>query len=119
VFCRVTHVQAPEGRVHEGLKLWRDNVLPVMQARTGFRGALSLADLDSGRALSISFWEGEDAMREEAAYHERAIEHFGEFFANASEPENMQLHLFTGEIFNGTYAADDAGGDIAAPSAGR
>ena len=78
--------------------------------RDGFKGALSLADFDSGKALLISFWEGEEAAREEAEYHEQAIQHFGEFLSgNAPEPENMQLHLFAGEIFNGTYAADHAG----------
>jgi len=119
MFCRVTHVQAPEGRVQQGLELWQDNVLPTMEARAGFKGALSLADFDSGKALLISFWEGEDAAREEAEYHEQAIRHFGEFFANAPDPEDMQLHLFAREIFNGTYAADGAGGDIAAPPAER
>ena len=28
MFCRVTHVQAPEGRVQEGLNLWYENILP-------------------------------------------------------------------------------------------
>ncbi len=96
-----------------------ERVLPIMKAREGFRGALSLADFDTGRALSISFWEGEGAAREEAKNHERAIEHFGEFFENAPEPEDMQLHLFTGEIFNGAYSAGDAGEDIATPPAER
>ncbi len=119
MFCRVTHVQAPAGRVHEGLELWRENVLPTMQAREGFKGALSLADFDTGKALLISLWEGEDAAQEEAEYHEQAIQRFGEFFANAPEPENMQLHLLAGEIFNGAYAADDAGEGIATPPAER
>jgi hypothetical protein len=111
VFCRVTHVQAPEGRVQEGLKLWYENVLPVTMAREGFKGALSLVDADSGKALSITFWEGEDELLSstEAEYHKRAIERFGEFFTDAHEPENFKLHLFTGDIFNGTFASDEAG----------
>jgi hypothetical protein len=115
VFCRVTHVQAPEGRVHEGLKLWYDNVLPVTKAREGFKGALSLVDYDSGKALSITFWEGEDELLSstEAEYHKRAIERFGEFFENAHEPENFQLNLFTGDIFNGTYSVDETGERVA------
>jgi hypothetical protein len=115
VFCRVTHVQAPEGRVHEGLKLWYDNVLPVTKAREGFKGALSLVDVNTGKALSITFWEGEEDLlaSTEAEYHKRAIERFGEFFEDAHEPENFQLHLFTGEIFNGTFAADALGEDVA------
>ena len=115
MFCRVTHVQAPEGRVQEGLKLWYDNILPVTKAREGFKGALSLVDPETGKALSITFWEGEDELLSstEAEYHKRAIERFGEFFERAHEPENFHLHLFTGDIFNGTFSADEAGERVA------
>jgi hypothetical protein len=111
----VTYVQAPEGRVHEGLRLWYDNVLPVTKAREGFKGALSLVDHDSGKALSITFWEGESEMlaSTEAEYHKQAVERFGEFFTNAHDPENFQLHLFTGDIFSGSYSVDDAGDRVA------
>src|SRR5205807_9244403 len=115
LFCRVTHVQAPEGRVNDGLKLWYDNVLPVTKSREGFKGALSLVDPDSGKALSITFWEGESEMlaSTEAEYHKQAVARFGEFFENAHDPENFQLHLFTGPIFSGTFAADESGERVA------
>ena len=97
--------------MHEGLKLWYDNVLPVTKARDGFKGALSLVDYESGKALSITFWEGsEDLLAStEAEYHKKAIERFGDFFENAHEPENFQLNLFTGDIFNGDFSSDEAG----------
>ena len=115
MFCRVTHVQAPEGRVQEGLRLWYENVLPVTKGREGFQGALSLVDVDSGKALSITFWEGEESLlaSTEAEYHKQAIQRFGEFFENAHEPENFQLHLFTGPIFSGTFSADEFGEKVA------
>lgn len=115
MFCRVTHVQAPEGRVHEGLKLWYDNVLPVTKAREGFKGALSMVDFESGKALSVTFWEGETEMlaSTEAEYHKQAMKRFGEFFENAHEPENFSMHLYTGDIFNGTFAADESAEQVA------
>ena len=115
MFCRVTHVQSPEGRVHEGLKLWYDNVLPVTKAREGFKGALSLVDYESGKALSITFWEGSEDLiaSTEAEYHKKAVERFGDFFENAHEPENFQLNLFAGDIFNGTFSMDESGEQVA------
>jgi hypothetical protein len=115
MFCRVTYVQAPEGRVEEGLRLWYENVLPVTKAREGFKGALSMVDRESGKALSITFWEGETAMLEstEAEYHKEAIKRFGEFFENAHDPENFELNLYTGDIFNGTYSVDETGSKVA------
>lgn len=114
MFCRVTHVQAPEGRVEDGLAMWYENVLPVTKARDGFKGALSLVDRKSGKALSITFWEGEESMLEstEAEYHKQAVKRYGEFFENAHDPENFELHLYTGAIFSGSYSEDEAGAKV-------
>jgi hypothetical protein len=108
-------VQAPEGRVKDGLKLWYDNILPVTKAREGFQGAISMVDVESGKALSITFWEGEDSMiaSTEAEYHKQAVARFGEFFENAHEPENFQMHMFTGPMFSRTYSTDEAGARVA------
>jgi hypothetical protein len=111
VFCRVTYAQAPAGQTEKGLNLWYDKILPITMAREGFKGALSMVDRESGKALSVTFWEGEESMlaSTEAEYHKQAIARFGEFFENAHEPENYELHLFIGDVFNGTYAVDEAG----------
>jgi hypothetical protein len=68
-------------------------------------------DYESGRALSITFWEGEDELisSTEAEYHKQAIKRFGEFFEGAHEPENFKLNLYTGDIFNGDFTSDAAG----------
>jgi hypothetical protein len=108
-------VQAPEGRVQDGLNLWYENILPVTKGREGFQGALSLVDFETGRALSITFWEGEESLlaSTEAEYHKKAVARFGEFFENAHEPENYQLHMFTGPIFQGTFSIDESGERVA------
>ena len=49
----------------------------------------------------------------EAEYHKKAVERFGEFFENAHEPENYTLHMYTGPIYSGTYAIDEAGERVA------
>lgn len=115
MFCRVTHVQAPEGRVKDGLKLWYDNILPVTKARDGFQGAISMVDFESGKALSITFWEGEESMlaSTEAEYHKKAVARFGEFFENAHEPENFQMHMYTGPMFAEAFAVDEVGKQVA------
>ncbi|HEY1357685.1 MAG TPA: antibiotic biosynthesis monooxygenase [Thermoleophilaceae bacterium] len=115
MFCRVTHVQAPEGKVEEGLKLWYDNILPVTKAREGFQGAISMVDLESGKALSITLWEGEEDLiaSTEAEYHKKAVERFGEYFEDAHDPENFTMNMFTGPIFKETFSMDEAGKKVA------
>jgi hypothetical protein len=115
MFCRVTHVQAPEGKVQEGLNLWYENILPITKSREGFMGAISMVDFDSGKALSITLWEGEEDLlaSTEAEYHKKAVERFGEFFENAHEPENFTMHMYTGPVFTETYSIDEAGKKVA------
>ena len=115
MFCRVTHVQAPEGKVREGLQLWYENILPITKARHGFRGAISMVDFESGKALSITFWEGEEDLiaSTEAEYHRQAVARFGEFFEEAHEPENFHMHMFTGPMFKETFSTDEAGRKVA------
>lgn len=100
MFARVTYVQAPEGKVEEGLTKWRENVLPVTMARDGFRGVLSMVDRESGKALSITFWDmSEDLFAStEAEYHLQAVARFGEFFAGAHEPENFEVYFQGGPM---------------------
>jgi hypothetical protein len=105
VFCRVTHVHAPASasRVHEGLKIWYDNVLPVTKARDGFRVAISMVDLETGKALSITFWEGEDDLiaSTEADYHKQAIKRCGEFFESAHDPETSRCACSRADVRRG------------------
>lgn len=100
MFARVTYVQAPEGRVEEGLQLWRDNVLPVTMAREGFKGVISMVDKEAGKALSITFWDlAEDLFEStEAEYHKQAVARFSEFFENAHDPENFEVYFQDGPM---------------------
>jgi hypothetical protein len=104
VFARVTYVQAPEGEgeIARGLKLWYQNVLPTTSAREGFRGVLSLVDHSTGKALSVTLWEGDEQMiaSTEAEYHNQALERFGEFFPDSvHDPENYEVNLYMGPIY--------------------
>jgi hypothetical protein len=103
VFARVTYVQAPEGegKIEEGLKLWYQNVLPTTSAREGFQGVLSLVDHKTGKALSVTLWEGDEQLisSTEAEYHLQALERFGEFFEGVHDPEDYEVNLYLGDIY--------------------
>ncbi|HEX6208639.1 MAG TPA: hypothetical protein VF058_09835 [Actinomycetota bacterium] len=53
----------------EGARNARENVAPALRELEGFAGLLILGDRSSGRSMSVTFWETEDALRssEEAA----------------------------------------------------
>ena len=106
MFARVTYVQAPEGKVEEGLNLWRKNVLPVTMAREGFTGTISMIDRTTGKALSLTLWDLEEDLvaSTEAEYHLQAVAKFSEFFQGAHEPENFEVYFFGGPVFDDELA---------------
>jgi hypothetical protein len=74
MFARVTTLSGPA----QSLDLLRTTVdqqiLPAVRGISGFRGLLSLADPTSGKGVTISLWESEEAMKlaEETANRLRA-----------------------------------------------
>lgn len=55
--------------VEQLLKVMRENVLPAAQQMNGYKGVLTLGDRVSGKGVSLTFWETQEAMKasEEAA----------------------------------------------------
>jgi heme-degrading monooxygenase HmoA len=60
--------------IEEITRRTRETVLPIVRRMGGYKGVLSLLDRHSGKALSITLWEDEEAMvaSEEAAHQTRA-----------------------------------------------
>jgi heme-degrading monooxygenase HmoA len=63
VFARVSTYQGDPAQIDEGLNFARENVLPRIQQVDGFEGVFYLVDRQSGKALSMTLWESEEAMR--------------------------------------------------------
>jgi len=53
---------SPE-HIDESLRQAREVVLPQAKQDQGFKGMIALGDRRSGKALGITFWESEEAMR--------------------------------------------------------
>ncbi len=66
MFARVTTFSGSPDRLEEGLRLFRENVMPWMREVTGFRGFIALLDREEERSLGITFWANEEAARDPA-----------------------------------------------------
>jgi heme-degrading monooxygenase HmoA len=64
MFARVSTYEGPPDRMQEGISHARERILPAMRNIAGFSGVLFLADRETGKALSITLWESEQAMRD-------------------------------------------------------
>ena len=67
--ARVTIADADPGRVDEGAEVIRDRVLPSVRELEGFRGVIGLTDRETGKSMTVTLWESQEAMltSEEAA----------------------------------------------------
>src|SRR5262249_50316895 len=68
MYARVSSLAGSPGDVDDGIDNFRKNVVPFAQEQGG-KGSLLLIDRASGKALAITLWEDEQALR---ASEERA-----------------------------------------------
>ena len=74
MFARVTSIAGAPDRADEGIRNFREQVLPAARQLAGFKGAYLLMDRATGDALAVTIWESDEAMQasEEAASGLRA-----------------------------------------------
>ncbi len=74
MFARVSRFQGPPDQTAEGIRIAREQILPAARLMEGFKGIYLLFDRESGKSLSVTFWETEADMlaSEEAASRARA-----------------------------------------------
>jgi heme-degrading monooxygenase HmoA len=63
VYARVSTLEGAPEQIDEGLRYLREQVLPSGKTDPGFKGLIALGDRQSGKTLSITFWESEETMR--------------------------------------------------------
>ena len=65
--ARVSTYQGPpnlaQEPVEEADRYDRENILPPLRQMDGFKGVIALQDRQSGKWLSVTLWESEQAMR--------------------------------------------------------
>ncbi len=62
MYARVLTVQVLPGRVDEGIRIYRDSVVPAAKQQQGFKGLYDLIDRNTGKCLSIALWDSEADM---------------------------------------------------------
>jgi hypothetical protein len=81
VYARSTSIQAQPSNIDAGIAYVHDEVMPALQDMDAYVGLSLLVDRESGRCITTSAWDTEDALRistERAApLRDRATEVFG------------------------------------------
>jgi len=63
MYARVSELTGPVDKQEEGIRQYRDVVLPAMRGQDGFNRAYLLVDRETGKTLSITVWESLAALQ--------------------------------------------------------
>jgi heme-degrading monooxygenase HmoA len=79
MWARVSTYEGPPENIDEDLRYSEETILPQVRQLAGFDGVYSLADRQTGRTMSITFWDSEadmwasetdaDRLREDGTAH--------------------------------------------------
>jgi hypothetical protein len=95
MYARHVTVHGSAENVDEGIRMVREEVLPVLQQCQGFQGQLMLVDRAKGEAIGISLWDTEEDMNasEEKvnASRQQAVKSMG---SSGPEISNYELPIY-------------------------
>ena len=67
MFARVSTLEGPPGmtdeEIRETVRILRDQIIPAARQLDGFVGAISMTDRATGKDLTITLWESQEALR--------------------------------------------------------
>ena len=63
-YCRVVRLKGDPSKIDEAVRLWTQDILPLLKKQPGFTGATLLGNRKTGDGLSVSYWESEAAMKQ-------------------------------------------------------
>jgi len=64
MYARVSTFLGSPGGLDSAVANARDNVVPAMAKVDGFRGLMVLIDRSSGRSMSVTLWDSEEALHD-------------------------------------------------------
>ena len=63
MFANVSTYQGPPDQIDEGIRYAQENIVPTLQEVEGFEGIYLLVERQSGKVLTVTLWESEEALR--------------------------------------------------------
>ncbi len=64
MFARVSTIQGKPQQVEDGIRQYREQVMPAVKKMAGFKGAYFLVDRKSGKEVSITLWDTEKNLQD-------------------------------------------------------
>jgi heme-degrading monooxygenase HmoA len=66
MFARLVSAHVVTDKFDEGITIWKEQDMPLMESVKGYRGAYLLTDRKTGKVISMTLWDSEeDAIADE------------------------------------------------------
>ncbi|HEY0616518.1 MAG TPA: antibiotic biosynthesis monooxygenase [Kribbella sp.] len=91
MYARSTTIMARPESIDAGIAEVRDNVMPQIQEMEGCVGLSMLVDRGSGRCITTSAWQSEDAMRAADEALRPVRERVGEILGGSPQVEEWEI----------------------------
>lgn len=94
----VTFAQLPSEKLDEGIKIFRDSVVPEMRRFQGFKGTLLLVNREAGKAIAIGIYDTEAEIKavEQSGERNRHLAKFAHLFSAPSSQEEVYAVVYYG-----------------------
>jgi heme-degrading monooxygenase HmoA len=106
--ARVVTVQFKSGTIDDGLKIYRDSIVPDAKKQPGFEGCLLLADRTTAKGISITTWGTEANLldSEKSGYYTAQIAKLTPLLASepVREVKDAPIHELRGSMTGTSYA---------------
>jgi heme-degrading monooxygenase HmoA len=63
MFARVSTIQGKSNQIDDGIRDYKEHVIPAIKNLTGFKQAFLMVDRKIGKTVSITFWETEQNIQ--------------------------------------------------------
>ena len=91
MYARSTTIMARPESVDAGIAEVRDNVMPMIEQMEGCTGLSMLVDRQSGRCITTSAWQSEEAMRATDAQLQPVRERIAELLGGSPQVDEWEI----------------------------
>jgi heme-degrading monooxygenase HmoA len=95
MYAGVVVVRILPGKIHEAIRIYEDSVVPAAMQQTGYKAHYLLTDHESGKGISIGFWETEADMTaaETSGHYQQQLAKFKGVFAAPPVREDYKVSV--------------------------
>ncbi len=96
MYARITIDPIQPGRLGEAIKIERDSILRAAKVEKGFKGLYFLTNRETGKGMTISFWDTKDDMTaaEESGYYRDQIAKLLPLLSGPPVKEHYEVNFY-------------------------